>query len=128
MVQEATMVTNDNTTVLVLSFTPLNINDRGMYICLVNLNISSVVTFNVEEAYNILTVPCDQYDPTLPAILTVLVTQTHVNITFNIGSNFSNSNARYFITYKGDSEVHHSNIIQGGNESKQKLHHHISAI
>ena len=53
MVQESTMVTNGSTTVLVLSFTPLNITDRGMYICSVNLNISSVITLNIQEVYNI---------------------------------------------------------------------------
>ena len=45
-------------TVLTLPFTPLTFSHRGVYQCVVDLNISSVFTFSAAEEYNI-TVHCE---------------------------------------------------------------------
>ena len=50
--------TTPTTTVLTLPFTPLTFSHRGVYQCVVDLNISSVFYFSATEEYNI-TVQCE---------------------------------------------------------------------
>ena len=58
---DVTTETTPTTTVLTLPFTPLTFSHRGVYRCVVDLNISSVFSFNAAEEYNI-TVQCE-YTP-----------------------------------------------------------------
>ena len=50
--------TTPTVTVLTLPFTPLTFSHRGVYQCVVDLNISSVFSFSATEEYNI-TVQCE---------------------------------------------------------------------
>ena len=50
--------TTPTTTVLTLPFTPLTFSHRGVYRCVVDLNILGVYSFGAAEEYNI-TVQCE---------------------------------------------------------------------
>ena len=52
-----TTPTNTSTT-LDLTFSPLTFSHRGVYQCVVDLNISMVTSFHIEQQYNI-TVQCE---------------------------------------------------------------------
>ena len=58
---ETTNETTPTTTVLTLPFSPLTFSHRGVYRCVVDLNISMITSFHIEEEYNI-TVQCE-YPP-----------------------------------------------------------------
>ena len=55
---DTTTETTPTTTVLTLPFTPLTFSHRGVYRCVVDLNISSVFSFSAAKEYNI-TVQCE---------------------------------------------------------------------
>ena len=51
------MTTNMTILTVTVPFTPVTFSDRGMYQCVLDLNISSVTSFFITEEYNI-TVEC----------------------------------------------------------------------
>ena len=51
------MTTNTTILTVTVPFTPVTFSDRGMYQCVLDLNISSVTSFFITEEYNI-TVKC----------------------------------------------------------------------
>ena len=55
---DTTIETTPTTTVLIQPFTPLTFTHRGVYRCMVDLNISSVYSFSAAKEYTI-TVQCE---------------------------------------------------------------------
>ena len=55
---DTTTETTPTTTELTLPFTPLTFSHRGVYRCVMNLNILSVLSFSAAKEYNI-TVQCE---------------------------------------------------------------------
>ena len=50
--------TTPTNTILNITFSPLTFSHRGVYQCVVDLNISMVTSFHIEQQYNI-TVQCE---------------------------------------------------------------------